>query len=255
MAKSAVPFLMYHNILPEGDPYTITKEMFRKQMALLKENEYNVIAVRDFVSQQKTFEKQTKKNVCLTFDDGYANNFTYCLPELEKYNFKATFYITTSLINTEIGFTEDQVRTLSEKGMEFGSHTVNHVFLSNLTDDKLYYELEESKTQLEDIIQKSVTSLSLPGGRGNKRIFAAAQKAGYNTLCTSVYHPNDAHTNLFSLGRIPIKKDCSIELFEKIVSLDLSIWKSMRFKQDIKFIIQKILGNRLYHSIWKMKYE
>ncbi len=255
MTSQAVPFLMYHNILPEGDPYTITKEMFREQMALLKENDYNVIAVRDFVSQQKTFEKQTKKIVCLTFDDGYSNNFEYCLPELEKYNFKATFYVTTSLINSEMGFTEDQVRTLSEKGMEIGSHTVNHVFLSNLTDDKLYYELEESKKQLEDIIQKPVTSLSLPGGRGNKRIFTAAQKAGYDTLCTSVYHPNDADTYLFSLGRIPIKRDCTIELFERIVSLDLSVWKSMKFRQDIKFIIQRILGNKLYHSIMLMKYE
>lgn len=246
---------MYHNILPEGDPYTITKEKFREQMALLKENEYNVIAVRDFVSHQKTFDTQAPKTVCLTFDDGYANNFKYCLPEFEKYNFKATFYITTSLINTEIGFTEDQVRTLSEKGMEIGSHTVNHVFLSNLTDDKLYYELEESKNQLEDIIQKPVTSLSLPGGRGNKRIIMAAQKAGYNTACTSVYHPNDADTNLFSLGRIPIKRDFSIELFEKIVSLDPKLWRSMKFKQDIKFIIQRILGNKLYHAVWKMKYE
>jgi len=255
MARSTVPFLMYHNILSEGDPYTITKEMFREQIALLNENKYNVIAVRDFVSQQKTFEKQTKKNVCLTFDDGYSNNFTYCLPELEKYNFKATFYVTTSLINSDAGFTEDKIRTLSEKGMEIGSHTVNHVFLSNLIDDKLYYELEESKKQLEDIIQKPVTSLSLPGGRGNKRIFAAAQKAGYNTLCTSEYHPNDANTYLYSLGRIPIKRDYTIEQFEKIVSLDPVLWKSMKFKQDLKFIIQRILGNKLYHSIWKMKYE
>ncbi len=255
MAKSAVPFLMYHNILPEGDPYTITNEKFREQMALLKENEYNVIAVRNFMSQQKTFEKQTKKNVCMTFDDGYSNNFKYCLPELEKYNFKATFYVTTSLINSEMGLTEDQVRTLSEKGMEIGSHTVNHVFLSNLSDEKLYYELKESKNQLEGIIQKSVTSLSLPGGRGNKKIFAAAQKAGYNTLCTSIYHSNDADTYLFSLGRIPIKRNCTIEMFEKIISLDSKFWKSMKFKQDIKFIIQRILGNKLYHAIWQMKYE
>lgn len=246
---------MYHNILPEGDPYTITKDEFRVQIALLKENEYNVIAVRDFVLQQKTFEKHAPKNVCLTFDDGYSNNFKYCLPELEKFNFKATFYVTTSLINSEMGFTEDQIRTLSEKGMEIGSHTVNHVFLSNLADDKLYYELEKSKKQLENIVQKPVKSLSLPGGRGNKRIVAAAQKAGYNTLCTSIYHPNDADTNLFSLGRIPIKRNCTIALFDKIVSLDRKLWKSMKFKQDIKFIIQRILGNKLYHAAWKMKYE
>jgi len=255
MISQEVPFLMYHNILPEGDPYTITKEIFREQMALLKEQDYNVIAVRDFVTQQKIFEKQTKKIVCLTFDDGYSNNYKYCLPELEKYNFKATFYITTSLIDSDFGFTEAQIRVISEKDMEIGSHTVNHVFLSNLSDNKLSYELKKSKSQLEDIIRKPVTSLSLPGGRGNKRIFNTAEKAGYQTICTSVYHTNNSKTDLFSLGRIPIKRDYTIELFDKIVSLDRSVWKSMKFKQGIKFMIQRMLGNKLYHSLWQMKYE
>ncbi len=255
MTPRAIPFLMYHNILQKGDPYTITKEMFREQMALLGELDYSCIAVNEFAEWVKDKSEQSKKIVCLTFDDGYANNFKYCLPELEKYNFNATFYITTSLINSELGFTEDQIRTLSDKGMEIGSHTVNHVFLSNLSDDKLYYELEESRRQLEKIIQKPVISLSLPGGRGNKRIFEAAQKIGYETLCTSVYHTNDSNTDLFSLGRIPIKRNYTLELFQKIVSLDPSVWKSMKFKQDMKFIIQRILGNKLYHHLCEMKYE
>lgn len=255
MTPHAIPFLMYHNILPEGDPYTITKEMFREQMALLGELDYSCIAVNDFAERVQNSSKQANKTVCLTFDDGYSNNFKYCLPELEKYNFNATFYITTSLINSELGFTEDQIRTLSDKGMEIGSHTVNHVFLSNLSDDKLYYELEESRRQLEKIIQKPVISLSLPGGRGNKRIIGATKEAGYKALCTSVYHTNNSDSNLFSLGRVPIKRNYTPELFQKIVSLDPSIWKSMKFRQDIKYIIKRILGNKLYHSLWEMKYE
>ena len=224
-------------------------------MALLNELNYSCIAVNEFAEWVKHQSKQSKKTVCLTFDDGYANNFKYCLPELEKYEFNATFYVTTSLINSKLGFTEDQIRTLSEKGMEIGSHTANHVFLSNLSDDKLYYELEESKKQLENIIQKPVTSLSLPGGRENKKIVGAAKETGYKTLCTSVYHTNNAESSLFSLGRVPVKRAYSLELFQKIIILDHSVWKSMKFKQDMKFIIQRILGNKLYHSIWEMKYE
>ncbi|MDP8242420.1 MAG: hypothetical protein P9M09_05285, partial [Candidatus Celaenobacter antarcticus] len=71
----------------------------------------------------------------------------------------------------------------------------------------------------------------------------------------SVYHTNNSKTDLFSLGRIPIKRDYTIELFDKIVSLDRSVWKSMKLKQGIKFMIQIMLGNKLYHSLWQMKYE
>jgi len=98
-----------------------------------------------FCNSTKNIRKADKKIVCLTFDDGYSNNYKYCLPELEKYNFKATFYITTSLIDSDFGFTEAQIRVLSEKDMEIGSHTVNHVFLSNLSDNKLSYELKNPK--------------------------------------------------------------------------------------------------------------
>ena len=255
MRSPAVPFLMYHDILPEGDPYTITKETFNAQMALLNELHFNCVSVKQFTQLLDLPENNIQKKVCLTFDDGYANNFIFCLPELEKYNFKATFYVTISLIDSRAGFSKDQIRTLSDKGMEIGSHTVNHVFLPNLSEKDLYYELEESKKQLEDIVQKPITSLSLPGGRVNGKIRHAAQNTGYQTICTSVYHTNTSRTDLFSLGRIPIKKAYSIEIFQKIISCDPSVWRSMRSKQNMKFVIQRILGNKLYHSLWKMRYE
>ncbi|MBN2016789.1 MAG: polysaccharide deacetylase family protein [Candidatus Cloacimonetes bacterium] len=246
---------MYHDILTNGDPYTITKEQFKQQMALVNELNYHAISVSDFLSIKDQKNLRETKEFGLTFDDGYANNYIYCLPELEKYNFRATFFITTSLIDLGRGFSKEQIYSLSEKDMEIGSHTVNHAFLPNLPDHALRFELEESKRQLEDIINKPVLSLSLPGGRGNKKILKFAHEAGYKSICTSVYHPNDENTDPFSLGRVPIKRNYSLELFEKIVIQDKRVWKSMKFKQDMKYVIQRILGNKLYDSIWKLRYE
>ncbi len=39
-----------------------------------------------------------KKSVIVTFDDGHESDYTLALPLLRKFNFKATFFITTDWI-------------------------------------------------------------------------------------------------------------------------------------------------------------
>jgi len=255
MQTRAVPFLIYHDILPEGDPYTLNQEVFVKQIELLKKLTFSAITVNEFLALNSEILKNNIPHICLTFDDGYKPNYDICVPLLLKYGFKATFYITTGWIDSEVGFSMQQIKDMASKGMQIGSHTVNHVFLPNVSDEAVYTELKESKKTLEKIINDEVTSLSLPGGRNKKKITEIAIELGYKSICTSEYKMNTHNTTPFSLGRVPIKRTFTQELFKNIISGDQATWKSMKLKQDIKFIIQKIIGNKFYHSLWKMKYE
>src|SRR5260370_17312774 len=59
----------------------------------------------------------------------------------------------------------DDVRSLTEYGLEVGSHTVNHVDLGAVEIEQARVEVFESRRQLEQILERPVLSFSFPFGR------------------------------------------------------------------------------------------
>lgn len=60
-----------------------------------------------------------------------------------------------------------QALEMSQNGMEFGSHTVNHPILTRIPPEQARRELSESKRQVEEEIQKPVTCLAYPNGQAS----------------------------------------------------------------------------------------
>lgn len=83
--------LAYHRVADlQYDPHqlAVTPDHFEEQMELLEEKEYDVK---------------------VTFDDGYEDNYTNALPILEKHGVNATFFITTSKIDSPTEFWWDDL--------------------------------------------------------------------------------------------------------------------------------------------------
>lgn len=86
--------LIYHGIDQAGstkyNSRFISQKTLEKHIRYFSEN-FNIISLDDYYNQK--FDDD-KLNVCLTFDDGYRNNYKYAVPILEKYQTPATFFIT-----------------------------------------------------------------------------------------------------------------------------------------------------------------
>ena len=101
---------MYHRIdTVDTDPWGIcvAPHLFEKQIQYFSSH-YPVISVEEAIQQLYT-DSIHEHSICITFDDGYADNFIHAKPILEKYNCPATFFIPTDFMDTAKPFWWDEL--------------------------------------------------------------------------------------------------------------------------------------------------
>lgn len=88
-----LPILMYHHLAEQGDDSaTISIEQFRHQMALLKEEGYQPVSLRQVIGYGEKGVALPQKAVLITFDDGYLSNYQYAYPILKEHQFPAAIF-------------------------------------------------------------------------------------------------------------------------------------------------------------------
>ena len=228
MNKRPIPILMYHSIaaMPKGTVMRslhVPPKRFALQMKLLKLFGYRGLSMSEL--QPYLEGEKTGKVVGLTFDDGYKNNVTNALPILKKYDFSATCYIVSQNIDginhwdVNKGIPENptmnvkEVQSWIDSGMEIGSHTQNHVFLTKINQNKAINEINNSKTDLEKMFDVNINHFCYPYGDLNDDIVSATKHAGYHTATTVNRGKVCTNDNLFTLHRIPITHHTLPHLF------------------------------------------
>ena len=92
--------LMYHRVLPQPDAlraWDVDAHAFTWQMATLRRY-FNVLPLREAVSRLRS-RTLPPRAVCITFDDGYADNVDVALPILQNHGLHATFFIATGYLD------------------------------------------------------------------------------------------------------------------------------------------------------------
>ena len=98
----SVPILMYHQVTPTStaafDRYSITPKQFAAQMRLLALARYNPITIAELVQCWKERKAPRRRTVVITFDDGFRDCVDFAVPVLQRYRFRAVFYLVAGLI-------------------------------------------------------------------------------------------------------------------------------------------------------------
>lgn len=224
--------LLYHRVADvKDDPHLLSVSIhnFKDQMVWLKKN-FDIIPLSKLVKQIK-HHTISSKSACITFDDGYADNFYNALPILKQFQVPATIFVTSSMVDKKTPFywdintnKKDQGRSLNKRELvklakdpliEIGSHTITHPRLANLSMIEQQKEIKESKVKLENVIKRKIKSFSFPFGTRrdfNKKTIKLVKSAGYSYACASFSNNISNFSSQYMLPRI-IVRNWPLEVF------------------------------------------
>lgn len=126
-------------------------------------------------------------------------------------------------IGHELWMTWAMIREMSQSGMFFGGHTVNHPILANITPEAQDFEIGECRRRLTKEIGKPITAFSYPvGGESsfNMHTRTMLQKHGYEwafTFIGGVVPPQ--RLDHYALQRAAVETDINHPLFRAMITL------------------------------------
>jgi peptidoglycan/xylan/chitin deacetylase (PgdA/CDA1 family) len=210
--------LLYHRVADtHPNDWTIDRDRFRYQMDWLKQN-CDLVTLAE-AQRRVAAGKNDLPTVCVTFDDGYAENCDFAIPWLIENQIPVTYFVTTDNILTGCPFPHDvergrplppntveQIQQISAAGVEIGAHSRTHADLgANLTEEELRMEIAGSKRDLEAMLGKPVNYFAFPYGLHRNMTttgFRIAYEAGFTGVCSAYGAYNMPGDDSFHLQRI-----------------------------------------------------
>lgn len=199
VVAGGIPSLMYHKVggFPKGSRLKklwVTTAEFRRQMLYLKDRGYTAMTFTELRDAELGRRPLPAKPVLVTFDDGYANNYTEAYPVLRELGMKGNIFLVFETIGIHNAWhdpateawidmlTWDQVKEMQDSGaVEMGSHTMRHRHLPSISLEDARWEIFESKQRLEGKLGREIVGFAYPYGAGayDAPIRALAREAGY----------------------------------------------------------------------------
>lgn len=215
-----IPVLYYHSVLPDSEvaapnEVTISPEKLKEELQLVKDLGYTTLTLSELNNYLNNNMEIPEKSIVITFDDGYTDNYIHAFPILKELEMKATIFMIASQVDSGYYMSQDQLKDMSNYGIDIGSHTDNHVYLDKLSYNEQLKEMKDSKEKLEKILGKEVISIAYPYGNYNENTKKAAEAAGYTLAFTTNKGLDKRTGNKLELNRIYVSSTYSLDTFKE----------------------------------------
>jgi peptidoglycan/xylan/chitin deacetylase (PgdA/CDA1 family) len=222
--SGTVRILYYHRIDDEDHRSCVTPQAFADQMAFLRQEGFQLLplaAVRAHLDERRPFPE---RSAIVTFDDGFADNYTRAFPILDREGVPATIFLTAKFIGTgELPVLRDrsglkpltweQATEMARHGIELGAHTLSHRSLTELDDAEVRHELSGSRSEIEQQTGARVRTFCYPRGHFDARVKGLVREAGFDLACTTLPGCVEPANDAFTLRRTFIARDDNLRSF------------------------------------------
>ncbi|MFZ0284384.1 MAG: polysaccharide deacetylase family protein [Terriglobales bacterium] len=149
------------------------------------------------LSSSQQSDVAVERYLTISVDDGSAKD-PKTADLLHKYGLQATFYMPANNPERPV-LVPSEIREVA-KQFEVGSHTMSHLPLNRMSDQRASQEIREGKRWLEDVLGERVISFCYPRGKFNRTTPVLVREAGFLGARTTLMNLCDFPENPFLWG-------------------------------------------------------
>ena len=209
---------MYHRFNENMYPSTnIRMDVFKKQIKLIKELNYEFYDPKLFVKQ---FDKPKKeKKILITIDDGFKSFYTEAWPFLKKNKIPFILFVSTEPIGRKGYMNWDQLKEIEQSNFALiGHHSHSHEYLIEMSNSSFVEDIELATKIFKDELGYVPEIFSYPFGEYSKYM---RDYISENFKIAFGQHSGviDINKNKFELPRFPInEKYGDLKRFKSLIN-------------------------------------
>jgi peptidoglycan/xylan/chitin deacetylase (PgdA/CDA1 family) len=237
--RPGLRILTYHRVndTHPQDRLSVPRAAFEEQLAELARSGRPVLALDAALDGAGT---DAADALVLTFDDGYADNFTEAHPLLSRFGLPATFYVATGFLGTaevmpryaaccddDRMMSWDEVRSLRRAGHCIGGHGRLHLELASLSAEAAREEIFGCARDVETALGERPRHFCYPRGSEAPQVRRIVAESGFVSATTVAPGTNPRDQDAFGLRRTEVSGQDTLEDFRAKLAGTFDAWHGL----------------------------